>query len=473
VNEAAGSEQPLAPAELKALLGERLQGRPTRANFRTGHLTICTLVPMRSVPHRVVCLLGLDDGAFPRRAPRDGDDLIVADPHVGDRDPRAEDRQMLLDALLAATDRLIVTYTGNDERSNARRPPAVPVGELLDVVGGDVEVRHPLQPFDPRNFEAPEPWGFDPVTLAGARALTREREPARPFLRAPLPALDRRVTELEDLVQFVRHPVRAFLRQRLGVRVAERDEEVQDELHVELDGLRKWEVGNRLLRARLGGVEGRTAVLAEIARGTLPPRLLGKPVVDEVFPKVEDILREAGGVAEPAESVDVRVTLSDGRTLSGTVPDVVGRQLRTVTYSRLAAVHRLTAWVRLLALAAARPDAGFEAVTVGRGEPVAVARIRPLGGAEALAHLEALLDLYARGMCEPLPLYAKTSAAYAQEGSAAARKAWESGWRFEGEDAEPEHRLVLGGVVAFEDLPPAFPACAHALWDPLLACEAT
>ena len=138
VDEAAGHDARLELEEIRALLADRLQGRPTRANFRTGHLTICTLVPMRSVPHRVVCLLGLDDGTFPRKAPRDGDDLMLRAPHVGDRDSRTEDRQLLLDALMAATDRLIITYTGNDERTNVRRPPAVPVGELLDVVGRDV-----------------------------------------------------------------------------------------------------------------------------------------------------------------------------------------------------------------------------------------------------------------------------------------------------------------------------------------------
>ena len=123
VREAAGADDvALTLLEVRALLAERLQGRPTRANFRTGHLTICTLVPMRSVPHRVVCLLGLDDTAFPRKAPRDGDDLMLADPHVGERDPRTEDRQMLLDALMAASDRLIVTYTGNDVRTNAPLP---------------------------------------------------------------------------------------------------------------------------------------------------------------------------------------------------------------------------------------------------------------------------------------------------------------------------------------------------------------
>jgi exodeoxyribonuclease V gamma subunit len=110
----------IALPELRALMTGRLQGRPTRANFRTGNLTICTLVPMRSVPHRVVCLLGLDDGVFPRKAPRDGDDLMLDDPHVGDRDARTEDRQLLLDALLAAEDRLVITYTGNDERTTPR-----------------------------------------------------------------------------------------------------------------------------------------------------------------------------------------------------------------------------------------------------------------------------------------------------------------------------------------------------------------
>ena len=167
---------------------------------------------MRSVPHRVVCLLGLDDGEFPRRSPRDGDDVVLRDPHVGDRDARTEDRQLLLDALMAATERLIVTYTGNDERTNLRRPPAVPVGELLDVIdrtAGEgarerVLVAHPLQPFDPRNFAPPR--SFDRTMLDGAAAMAGERREAPAFLPGPLPELEGEVVELEDLVRFVAPP---------------------------------------------------------------------------------------------------------------------------------------------------------------------------------------------------------------------------------------------------------------------------
>ena len=106
---------------------------PTRANFRTGTLTVCTMVPMRSVPHRVVCLVGLDDGVFPRAGVVDGDDVLGRRPLTGERDARSEDRQLLLDALLAATEHVVITYTGANEHSGARRPPAVPLGEILDA----------------------------------------------------------------------------------------------------------------------------------------------------------------------------------------------------------------------------------------------------------------------------------------------------------------------------------------------------
>jgi exodeoxyribonuclease V gamma subunit len=513
----------LAPAEIRALLGDRLKGRPTRTNFRTGHLTVCTLVPMRSVPHRVVCLLGLDDGAFPRKAPRDGDDLMLADPQIGERDPRSEDRQLLLDALLAASQRLIITYTGNDERTNAPRPPAVPVGELLDVIDATVRtgderparahvvVRHPLQPFDPRNFTpgalaGEEPWSFDPVTLEGAKALAGPRAQPGPFLAAPLPAPAQAGVELSDLIRFAQHPVRAFLRQRLRVSLSDRSDETEDGLSVQLDALSEWAVGQRLLEARLAGVDGNAAIKAEIARGTLPPGVLGKPVIDRIYPIAGAIADQAAGLSAgaPRRPVDIRTTVAGGRFLSGTVAGVSEDLLLTSTYSRLSAKHRLAAWVSLLALTAAHPQRPFRAATIGRGierGSVAIVEIAPLaadpGERRQIADrvLAAIVDLYDRGMCEPLPLYCLTSAAYAEaavaggEPLAAARRAWTSEWKFDKEDRDLEHQLVLGGVLALEQLSDERPRpdetgpgwevadatrlgrYARRMWDELLARE--
>ena len=483
---------------------------------------------MRSVPHRVVCLLGLDDGAFPRTAHRDGDDLMLADPHVGDRDARTEDRQMLLDALLAATGRLIVTYTGNDERTNMPRPPAVPVGELLDVVDrtvrvdgrGDareqVVVRHPLQPFDPRNFASglvvrDRAWSFDRVALDGARAILAPRAGEEPFLRAPLADATGPVVELDGLVRFAERPVRAFLRQRLRISVADYDEDVADALPVELDGLEVWAVGQRLVDRLLGGADLHACVAAEIARGTLPPGALSAQVIDRVRPTVQGIVGQATallGAAGAPGSVEVKALVGDGRFLRGTAPGVRGDVLGTVTYSRVSPRHRLAAWVRLLALTASHPQREFEAVTVGRAQAgaddrarVTIARLPTLSAdpderrERATEALTRLIDVYDRGLREALPIACTSSAAYAgaaRRGTspvAAARAAWESTWNRDREDREPDHLLVLGGERTIEELlaerPRAdeqgngwdaaeetrFGRYARRVWDDLLAVE--
>ncbi|MEI7717117.1 MAG: exodeoxyribonuclease V subunit gamma, partial [Mycobacterium sp.] len=174
--------------DVRTLLAGQLAARPTRANFRTGTLTVTTMVPMRSVPHRVVCLVGLDDGVFPRFSRADGDDVLARAPMTGERDIRSEDRQLLLDAICAATDTLVMSYTGADEYTGRSRPPAVPLAEVLDAldqttpgpVRERVVVHHPLQPFDVRNVTPGalvpgQPFTFDPTALVAAEAAAGER----------------------------------------------------------------------------------------------------------------------------------------------------------------------------------------------------------------------------------------------------------------------------------------------------------
>ncbi len=471
--------------DMRSILAARLKGRPTRANFCTGHLTICTLVPMRSIPHRVVCLLGLDDGGFPRHIERDGDDLTARDPRVGDRDIRGEDRQLLLDALLAAREHLLITYSGRDERSNQPRPPAVPVGELLDLVDHTVRtatgerprasliVQHPLLPFDRRNFEPgvlipSTSWSFDQLQLHGARAALDPDVDPEPFLSSPLDEVASPSIGLDQLERFLGHPVRAFLRERLNVSFRDRTRDLEDAIPIEIGSLDEWQIGDRILQAELEGADPEACLKAEGVRGELPPGALAGPVLDRMEPAVEALVK-AGRRAEEPVSLDVNVTLPDGTRVLGTVAGVQGDVVQTVTYSKLSARLRLISWLRLLALTAARPERAFEAVTIGRRRDnvprqkvISSAHLAPLGGdaetrrTEALRHLEVIVDLYRRGMREPLPLYSKTSAAWAGAVAAgrdpveAAKGSWD-GREFD-EYVAREHVLVLGGVMPFADM---------------------
>jgi exodeoxyribonuclease V gamma subunit len=222
---------------------------------------------------------------------------------------------------------------------------------------------------------------------------------------------------------------------------------------------------------------------------------------------VDAIVAQAAALTtdrDASDPADARVSLQDGRLLSGTVSGLHGDVLLTTTFSRVSARHRLAAWVRLLALTASRPDRELWAATVGRatGEgDVRIAAVATLADdpaqrqAVARAQLAALVDLYDRGLREPLPLFCKTSAAYAatahqgQDPVPAAEREWLTDWTFDREDRELEHQLVLGGVRRLAELLAIVPRSdesgdgwepaetsrlgrlARRLWNPLLARE--
>ncbi len=485
---ATSSTSPLSLADVRTMLDAQLQGRPTRSSFRSGGITVCTLVPMRSVPHRVVCLLGMDDQSFPRRARPDGDDLLAREPHLGERDARSEDRQLFLDAVTAATDHLVVTYQGGHQRTGAVLPPAVPVGELLDALDRcartaagtrareQVVVRHPLQPFDPRNFTAgalgrPAPLSFDRGALAGAFSSRGERRPGPGFLAetlAPLPAED--VVELSRLKNFLVNPAKGFLQQRLEIADPWEEEPPQDGLPVELDGLGEWAVGERVLGARLKGLAASAVTAAELGRGTLPPEPLGRRVLEKVGPAADALvqraaqwLHDADGPV-PAEAVDVDVRLPGGRQVVGAVANLHGRALVRVSYSRLSPKQRLGAWVDLVALAVARPDASWEAAVVGRGERGSALAVCRLQSPSAERAAEVLLDLVRirdLGLQVPLPLPLKTCEAYVGQrwkgrplaaARSRAEQQWVSQYDWDKEDRAPEHLRVWGDQVPLQHL---------------------
>jgi len=526
---ARAADTPLALTDVRALFASRLAGRPTRANFRTGGLTVCSMVPMRSVPHRVVCLLGMDDGVFPRSAHPDGDDILAQEPVVGERDARGEDRQLLLDALLAATGTVVVLYSGADERTGAERPPAVPVGELIDAIDRtavtadgepahrQILVRHPLQPFDRRSFTAgelgvPGPFSYDEAMSAAAHAAAMPRHrsdfvdrlsasPGRSTADGRPTAVNSRqsdaVLDLSELVGVLGHPVRELLRRRLGVAVDGLDVVTADNLPIEVDDLHRWTIAENLLTDQLSGVDLATCRQREWRRGRLPPGPLGgrllEQLVTDVEPLVTAVLELRAGTENITRTIDL--TLDDGRRLRGGVNGVHGHRLISVGYRKVAAMPLLRAWIDLVALTAAEPDVPWTATVIGRhssGRPWR-STLGPIGHDLAWQVLAEQVDLFDRGESSPLPMALRSSAAYARarrdhadaaEAVAAARLIW-SGDQGPGENAGPEHQLVWGHRSDLEALtdrrperdeqwfgePSRFGELARRLWAPLFAAE--
>ncbi len=432
----------LSLQDVRRLLSDRLQGRPARSEFFRGGITVSSLTPLRWLPFRVVCLLGLDETGTSGAGAVDGDDLAAISPFIGDRDPRAEVRQALLEAILAAEDHLVITRTGHNIRTNREVPAATVLAELRDAITstlspadqgdhwGRIETVHPCQPFDDRCFSpgelnVPGPWSFDAGAFEGALARQERTVESHSFLEGPLPAADfGPVIALADLRSFFNHPVKAFLKQRLQLHLLGEEDEPSDEFVTSLDNLENWAVAERLLEARLAGHSTAEWERHERALGTLPPGVLGDDVLVAVGQAIDDTMAAAQALSiDPAlnDRLQVDVELAQGRRVVGTI---LGRCAglspgpALLTCSKLAPKRRLAAWLDLVALVATDPATNWRSVVVGKpdkGGAAATLELVARGDTPAerrrvaLGALEVAVDCYLRGMREPVPLFSSYS----------------------------------------------------------------
>lgn len=395
---------PIGLTDVRAMLADGLHDRPGRLPLRSGAVTVSSLVPQTGVPARVVCLLGLDDGAL-RGGSFDGDDVLGMWPCIGERHPRFETRQLLLDAVLSARDALIITCTGADITTNKPTPFTVPLVELLDVIGelvdlddqlGPVVVRHPRHGFDERALRAgamtnrqAEPFTFDPAMLhaANVKRATSElgRDSGDPSDRWTLPAHSIGHVDLDELLTVVRRPAEVYLRRRLDVRLPGETAELDDGLPVAVSALRESQLGRELLAASTG-VNSKSDFAAwrdaVQLHGWLPPGDLGESTIQSVSGKVEWLRMAARAAGVPVfgtDSVDVRQMVDvaiDGQVerveLSGVVGGLVIAEgagcVVDVRYGKSKPWHRLAAALRLVTLGRARPDLQWSAIVIARPE---------------------------------------------------------------------------------------------------------
>ena len=506
---------------IRTIVEGSLQAPRGAAGYETGAVTLCALVPMRSIPHRVVCLIGMDDRAFPRPEARAGFDLLDRDLRVGDRDRRAEDRSLFLEAVLAARQVLVVTTTGHDVRTGEDRPPAVPLAELLDVLDrtattGDpsgsvrqaITREHPLQTFSPRNFgdrgdgTVERPTSFDPVARDAALGRRRLRR-RTPFLASPLPetdisaegavVTDDGVIALEDLSAALLHPTRFLMERRLGVHLREYATEVDDQEPIDLGNLDRAAIGRSLLESRPSDHDA--WLRARLSSGTVPAGTPGHVRLAEVHDDVRRLWDQVAGLLEvlpEGTSTDPRrvpVDLELGeRRLVGTVDGVLSGASSTTTGVRLVAAyvrprpeHLLRAWIAQLALTAGGvTDLRTWIVTRGRGgdDPPEQIHLGPLDGDPDAARQTAIdlltdyVQIHDLARVRTLPLFPTASPAYAEKGRMlAAHRAFDPNPWMPGSgdrDAYVEHvhgaGVSLGDVLTSEALRDEFASLALRVW---------
>ncbi len=354
------------------------------ARWGGGSITACAMGDLRGVPHRAVIIIGLDEQSL-RSTTAHPDDLLAKQPCVGDRDPRSEQRGLLLDAVLSAREHLVITYTGNDVRTNQAVPPTTPLAELLEVIdlcstpaapqkstttttstSEVLVVHHPRQAFAeanliPGRLGTGQPWSFDPDALAGA--LARRSGGQRPSLARSVKVPDATHADtimLDDVFAALTAPAAYFLSHGLGVRLPRQSDSRVDLVTTDPAGLDGWALANRLFHLRAQGdlsgaeAERRWYLLAR-SDGLLPPGRLGAraaTLARTTVALLHTYLADQGLplVADGQQLLDL--VLPGGTRIIGTISGLHRDSVVVARPGRLRAKELVDAHLRVLALCA-------------------------------------------------------------------------------------------------------------------------
>ena len=416
------------PAEVvRAHFAAKLGEADTRAPLLTGGVSFARMVPMRLLPFRAICLLGMNDGDFPRRDPAAGLNRLTAElgsdrRRRGDRSTRDDDRYLFLQLFTAAQDVLYLSWLGMDPRDGSAREPSALVSELLaaaaayhgdpDTAARQLVLRHPLQPFSPAAF------GSEDVRLFSYRGhwhpaagrLSGTRGALAPWMAraqslAPAGDVDAELP-LDALRRFLLAPAEQFLRQRLGLRLAETEEANEDiePLQLPAGGLQRMQLQRAVFDALLDGRDAAAMRPALRARGLLPSGPLGQRalerVLHEVSPYAGAYCEWRGAGAPTSRLLEVVV---DGLRVHGRIDGLHANGIARLRFGKPngpSSIRNGLDWLLASAAGVELPFVEFhEDVDTGIGPH----RRPPLSRESAIDALHALVALRREGLRRPLP----------------------------------------------------------------------
>jgi exodeoxyribonuclease V gamma subunit len=480
--ERAGFDTPVPAEVVRAHLTATLAEADTRAPLLTGGVSFGRMVPMRLLPFRVICVLGLNDGDYPRRDPAAGLSRLTAElgtdrRRPGDRSLREDDRFLFLQLFASAQDVFYLSYLGADPRDGSAREPSTLVSELVEVAADQhvdaaearraLVVRHPLQPFaaaafgggDPRRFSYRQPWW-------PAASQPPQRRGALPpwfdgVALAPPVEQDEGESRLsiDTLRRFLQAPAEAFLRQRLGLRLAEIDmpEADVEPLLAPGRGMARQALQRAVFEARLRGEDATTTHAALRARGMLPSGPLGRRTLEALQGEVDAHAQAFAawrGDAQP-DAPHVEAGL-EGAVLHGRIAEAYPHGIARVRFdppNGSSSIRTGLDWLLASAAGLTAPLVQFQPDAEGDIGP----HVRPpLDPELARTLLGRLMALRAAGLRAPLAFapysgWELFNARSMERGLQDAAKKWrgsEHGWG-EGQGEAP--RLALRGHEPFAD----------------------
>lgn len=492
----------LGQRQTEAAFNEKLEFEPIRfylqrhlddmrigSGFMTGGVTFCAMLPMRSIPFEIICLMGMNSEAFPRDSQPLSFDQIAQNPRPSDRSRRNDDKYLFLESIISARQKLYISYVGQSIQDNSRMPPSVLVSELLDTIekgfdqpGGDIRKHilrfHRLQAFSAAYFTNNASLFSYSKENCDAAAFVNERKVASALITQAIPLTapekaELQNLEIESLCRFFNHPTRFMLQQRLGIYLEQAPRLAEKGEAFALDPLDQYQVGQHMVRARMAGHNLEACRPALMAMGQFPHGNVGTLVYDKMSSSVEQFASTVEKLQEEpiADASEGQIEL-DTINLLVKIPQIYDRGQIQYRYAKQRAQDLLGLWIYHLAFCdMAQPHWPRISVIIFKDS---IWQFQPVDRPRKI--IAKLLDIFQTGLEKPLHLFPATSLEYAYQqqingrsekaAMASARRKWSGNEFFRGESDDPYIDICFKMT---DPLDTSFAEVARTVFEPLLA----
>lgn len=473
---------------IKAYLKDNLEKKGLGYGFLTGAMTCCALLPMRSIPFEIICLVGMNDGVFPRKEKSIGFDLMANKPKIGDPSRRKDDRYLFLEALLSARKKMIISYLGQSIQDNSFSPPSVLVSELIDTIEQSFEIsknpiresiitRHRLQAFSPEYFRKGGPlFSYSEENCNASQQMIHGRQGPRPLVIDLLsePEKEWKNVDVALLCRFFQNPAKFLLQRRLNIFLKEDSSPLEDNEPFGLNALEEYSLGQILLPSVIQGMTDKQLFPRIKALGQLPHGTPGECFFEDLYQEVRSLASSIHTYSQgqPLFPVDVDLILGDFQIVGRLTP-CCSAGLIYYRYAKVKAKDRFNCWIQHLILNAIDTHIGSrQSWLIGRDGVYLYGEI-----SESRRLLKTILETYFKGLRKALPFFPDSSFAYQEtirkgksrtDALSNARKKWEGNEFSWAERSDPYYQLYFRET---DPLTEEFEALSQELISPILEGE--
>lgn len=376
----------------------------TSTSFASSGISFCSQIPMRSIPFKVVAMLGMNFDKFPRKDNPVSFNLMEKERRKGDRNIKGNDKHLFLETLVSAKENLYISYVGQSAKDNTAIPPSALVDELIDyiqtgagetVVVSEVLVKkHPLHGFSRKyNQDGGELITYINTGIVGVENIidaTKEIE-----------SLKFDEISLDNMVRFFKNPFKGYYNNVLKIYYKDEDVLLDETEIFELDSLQKWALKQQLIL-----IDNDAANLLKdklVKTGHLPLKNMAEVTLENIASEIADVkeifaacIEQNGAASEPIE-----IKLAN-TTIKADLPNIYGNKMVAISFSSKECKYLLEAYIKYLGACAAGLTVNLHYISAKKNSEYVAPSIDQQ---EATKRLEALVSLYKVGHERILPFY--------------------------------------------------------------------